>query len=69
MTTIRFDSFKKFTPQNLVDETQKMIDAKEVADIIIVVRNKDGIRYLTSPISDAETIGMLEMTKLAIFNN
>lgn len=70
MKTVKLDSYKKFTPQNLADELQREIDSGKVKDLVIIFReNEEDIRYLTTPISDSETIGILEMVKMAVFNN
>ncbi|TDM49991.1 hypothetical protein ETI06_05825 [Macrococcoides goetzii] len=70
MKTVKLDSYKEFTPQNLADELQREIDAGKVEDVVIIYReNEEDIRYLTTPISDSVTIGILEMVKMNIFNN
>ncbi|UBH14150.1 hypothetical protein [Macrococcus armenti] len=68
MKTVKLDSYKEFTPQNLVDELQKFIDKNEVEDVVIIHRDKEkNIGLMHSVISDTEVIGMLEMTKMSIF--
>ncbi|PKE47961.1 hypothetical protein [Macrococcoides caseolyticum] len=70
MKTVKLDSYKKFTPQNLADELQKAIDEYDVEDVIIIYRDKEkNIGLMHSDITDAEAVGMLEMTKMSIFND
>lgn len=70
MKTVKLDSYKKFTPQNLADELQKAIDKYDVEDVIIIYRDKEkNIGLMHSDITDTETVGMLEMTKMSIFND
>lgn len=63
---IKLDSYKEFTPQNLSDELQKMIDNNDVEDLIIISRNGDNIHLMTSPLSDTDSIGILEIIKTNI---
>lgn len=63
---IKLDSYKEFTPQNLADELQKMIDNNDVEDLIIISRNGDNIHLMTSPLSDTDSIGILEVIKTNI---
>lgn len=68
MKTVKLDSYKKFTPQNLADELQKAIDEYDVEDVIIIYRDKEkNIGLMHSDITDTEAVGMLEMTKMSIF--
>ncbi|ARQ04699.1 hypothetical protein CA207_14530 [Macrococcoides caseolyticum] len=68
MKTVKLDSYKKFTPQNLADELQKAIDKYDVEDVIIIYRDKEkNIGLMHSDITDTEAVGMLEMTKMSIF--
>jgi len=68
MKTVKLDSYKKFTPQNLADELQKVIDKYDVEDVIIIYRDKEkNIGLMHSDITDTEAVGMLEMTKMSIF--
>lgn len=68
MKTVKLDSYKKFTPQNLADELQKAIDEYDVEDVIIIYRDKQkNIGLMHSDITDTEAVGMLEMTKMSIF--
>ncbi|TDM43451.1 hypothetical protein ETI09_03505 [Macrococcoides canis] len=70
MKTVKLDSYKEFTPQNLVDELQKFIDKNEVEDVVIIHRDKKkNIGLMHSVLTDTEVIGMLEMTKMSIFND
>ncbi|MEK4815724.1 hypothetical protein [Macrococcoides caseolyticum] len=70
MKTVKLDSYKKFTPQNLADELQKAIDEYDVEDVIIIYRDKEkNIGLMHSDITDTEAVGMLEMTKMSIFND
>lgn len=70
MKTVKLDSYKKFTPQNLADELQKAIDKYDVEDVIIIYRDKEkNIGLMHSDITDTEAVGMLEMTKMSIFND
>ncbi|QIH78302.1 hypothetical protein GTN30_06420 [Macrococcoides canis] len=70
MKTVKLDSYKEFSPQNLADELQKFIDENDVEDVIIIHRDKEkNIGLMHSDITDTEVIGMLEMTKLSIFND
>ncbi|MEK4758580.1 hypothetical protein NSS69_11635 [Macrococcus sp. FSL W8-0367] len=70
MKTVKLDSYKKFTPQNLADELQKAIDEYDVEDVIIIYRDKEkNIGLMHSDITDTEVVGMLEMTKMSIFND
>ena len=70
MKTVKLDSYKKFTPQNLADELQKAIDEHDVEDVIIIYRDKEkNIGLMHSDITDTEAVGMLEMTKMSIFND
>lgn len=70
MKTVKLDSYKKFTPQNLADELQKAIDEYDVEDVIIIYRDKEkNIGLMYSDITDTEAVGMLEMTKMSIFND
>ncbi len=70
MKTVKLDSYKKFTPQNLADELQKAIDEYDVEDVIIIYRDKKkNIGLMHSDITDTEAVGMLEMTKMSIFND
>ncbi|WP_340391279.1 hypothetical protein [Macrococcoides caseolyticum] len=67
MKTVKLDSYKKFTPQNLADELQKAIDKYDVEDVIIIYRDKEkNIGLMHSDITDTEAVGMLEMTKMSI---
>ncbi|PKE16388.1 hypothetical protein [Macrococcoides caseolyticum] len=69
MKTVKLDSYKKFTPQNLADELQKVIDKYDVEDVIIIYRDKEkNIGLMLSDITKTEAVGMLEMTKMSIFN-
>lgn len=63
---IKLDSYKEFTPQNLADELQKMIDNNDVEDLIIISRNGDNIHLMASPLSDTDSIGILEVIKTNI---
>ncbi|MDJ1110630.1 hypothetical protein [Macrococcus sp. S115] len=68
MKTVKLDSYKKFTPQNLADELQNAIDEYDVEDVIIIYRDKEkNIGLMHSDITDTEAVGMLEMTKMSIF--
>lgn len=68
MKTVKLDSYKKFTPQNLADELQKFIDKNEVEDVVIIYRDKEkNIGLMHSDITDTEAVGMLEITKMSIF--
>ncbi|MDJ1152387.1 hypothetical protein QNJ25_00325 [Macrococcus caseolyticus] len=68
--TVKLDSYKKFTPQNLADELQKAIDEYDVEDVIIIYRDKEkNIGLMHSDITDTQAVGMLEMTKMSIFND
>lgn len=70
MKTVKLDSYKEFTPQNLIDEAQKQIDNGEVKDIIIITMDDEGdARMMTSPLTDTDSIGLLEMAKMSIFYN
>lgn len=70
MKAVKLDSYKKFTPQNLADELQKAIDEYDVEDVIIIYRDKEkNIGLMHSDITDTEAVGMLEMTKMSIFND
>ncbi|TDM24323.1 hypothetical protein [Macrococcoides canis] len=70
MKTVKLDSYKKFTPQNLADELQNAIDEYDVEDVIIIYRDKEkNIGLMHSDITDTEAVGMLEMTKMSIFND
>ncbi|PKF22452.1 hypothetical protein CW684_01205 [Macrococcoides caseolyticum] len=70
MKVVKLDSYKKFTPQNLADELQKAIDEYDVEDVIIIYRDKEkNIGLMHSDITDTEAVGMLEMTKMSIFND
>lgn len=70
MKTVKLDSYKEFSPQNLADELQKFIDENDVEDVIIIYRDKEkNIGLMHSDITDTEVIGMLEMTKMSIFND
>ncbi|PKE64223.1 hypothetical protein [Macrococcoides caseolyticum] len=69
MKTVKLDSYKKFTPQNLADELQNAIDEYDVEDVIIIYRGKEkNIGLMLSDITKTEAVGMLEMTKMRIFN-
>ncbi|QYA31987.1 hypothetical protein KYI07_06180 [Macrococcus psychrotolerans] len=69
MKTVKLDSYKKFTPQNLADELQNAIDEYDVEDVIIIYRDKEkNIGLMLSDITKTEAVGMLEMTKMRIFN-
>lgn len=68
MKTVKLDSYKKFTPQNLADELQNAIDEYDVENVIIIYRDKEkNIGLMHSDITDTEAVGMLEMTKMSIF--
>lgn len=68
MKTVKLDSYKKFTPQNLADELQKFIDKNEFEDVVIIYRDKEkNIGLMHSDITDTEAVGMLEITKMSIF--
>ncbi|MGK0577474.1 hypothetical protein [Macrococcus capreoli] len=62
----RLDSFKPYTPQNLIDRAQHMIDKNEVTDMIIITSNDDIYKYLTTPMNDRSILGLLEIVKLDI---
>ncbi|RXK19081.1 hypothetical protein [Macrococcus sp. DPC7161] len=62
----KLDSNKPYSPQYIIDQIQKEIDGGKVEDLIVISRKGDDIRYFTSPISDVETIGTIEIVKMNI---